>query len=468
MATATAEAAPTSTRYPPQAFFVIFTEGAERMSFYGLTAIMTSHMVKNLAFSEAEASIRSNIFNATVYLAPLFGGWLADRFLGRYRAILYISFCYVLGHAVLSAWDTRAGFYVGLALVAMGAGGIKPNVSVFMGDQFRPEQKSMLERAYGWFYFSINVGSFVGITLVSEVFERKYVWLAFLIPGIAMALALAIYWLGRNHYTKLPPTGPNPNGFFAVMRHVLTERKGLEAAKAKFPVESVQGVRAVYRIGLVFSFTSVFWALFFQYGGSWQLQADKLDRNMFGWTPGAGFISNLNTLFVLSLIPVMNAVYKRRELAGRPVAPLKKMQIGMYIAPLAFLCAFVLQLWLDRAVAAHSISMPHALFQAGQYFFLSLAEVLISITGLEFAFTQAPPSMKGVVMGMWFLCTSLGAQLSALVTKGFTLVMGEPINWQLFFLVFTGISVLAAVCFTFVARWYKPAHVELPEAAKAG
>src|SRR5438093_755717 len=105
--------------YPPQALYVIFTEGAERMSYYGLTAILTTHMVTNLGFTDAEAAIRFSIFSAMVYIAPLFGGWLADRFLGRYRAILYVSTAYVLGHAVLSGWETWMGLYVGCALVAL-------------------------------------------------------------------------------------------------------------------------------------------------------------------------------------------------------------------------------------------------------------------------------------------------------------------------------------------------------------
>ncbi|MBK7861538.1 MAG: MFS transporter [Archangiaceae bacterium] len=453
-----------STRYPPQAFFVIFTEGAERMSFYGLTAILTTHMSEHLGFSEANAVALFSIFSAVTYIAPLLGGWLADRFLGRYRTILFVSFGYVLGHVVLSAFENRFGLYLGCALIAMGAGGIKPNVSVFMGDQFRKDQEHMLERAYGWFYFSINVGSAIGITACSEVYERKQTALAFLIPAIAMGIALVIYYLGRNRYTRVPPTGPNPNGFFAVLGHLfsVTPQPGqsrLEAAGAKFPPQSITGVRAVYRIGFVFLFISAFWALFFQYGGSWQIQASKMNRELFGWSMGAGFYSNLNTVFVLSLIPIMNAVYKRRADAGHALTPIRKMTIGMFIAPLAFLAAWALQNRLDAALAAGQTA-PHAMLQAVQYFFLSLAEVLISITGLEFAFTQAPKEMKGVVMGMWFLCISLGAQLTALVAKAFSLVAGDPINWQSFFLVFFGISVAAAVGFSFVGKWYRPAHVE--------
>jgi POT family proton-dependent oligopeptide transporter len=442
-------------RYPPQAFYVIFTEGAERLSYYGLTAILATHLTRNLNFSDADSATFSFFFSGLVYFAPLLGGFVADRYLGRYRTILYVSLGYVLGHAVLSAWDTKTGVYVGCVLIAMGAGGIKPCVSAFMGDQFKPEQANLIERAYGWFYFAINVGSVIGILVVPYVFDRQSAWLAFLIPGIAMALALVIYVAGRGHYTKVPASGPRPDGFLAVVLGGGLTAKG----QAKFPPEAINGVRATFRIAAVFSFISVFWALFFQYNSSWQLQAEHMNRDVFGFQISAGHLSLYNSVFVLALIPVMNGIYKRRSAAGREVKPLTKMAIGMYIAPLGFLSALVLQRLLDQATAA-STPPPHALWQVAQYFFLSLAEVLISVTGLEFAFTQAPKSMKGAIMGVWFLTFSVGSTLSGLVAQAFSRFVSDPIDWQLFYGFFLVLALVAAVGFTFVARWYKPAHVE--------
>ncbi len=466
---AAASAAPAGTkpeRYPPQAFYVIGTEGAERFSFYGLTAILTLHMTRNLHFTDAQAVARFSIFNAMVYLAPLFGGFLSDRFIGRYRTILWVSFGYVLGHGVLAAWESVTGLYVGCLLIALGAGGIKPCVSAFMGDQFRPDQQHMIERAYGWFYFSINVGSSFGILLVPEVFERKGPSLAFALPGIAMAVALIIYVLGRKHYRKLPPTGPVKDGFFDVVLHAITEAKPkpgqsrLDASSPPLPQVAVNGVKATLQIAFVFLFVSVFWALFFQYGSSWVIQADRMNREIFGWNMSAGQVSLLNSIFVLSLIPVMNLIYKRAANAGREISALKKMTLGMYIASLAFVAALVLQIFVDRG------SNPHALWQVFQYFFLSLAEVLISVTGLEFAYTQAPPSMKSVIMGIWFLCISLGSVLTAVVAKGFASIVGDPIDWKLFYGFFFVLMLVAAVLFTLVARWYKPIHFE-PERTAA-
>jgi proton-dependent oligopeptide transporter, POT family len=447
-------------RYPPEAFYVIGTEGAERFSFYGLTAILTLHMIRNLHFTEAEAVARFSFFNALVYLAPLFGGWLSDRYFGRYRTILWVSFGYVLGHGILAVWTSITGLYVGCILIALGAGGIKPNVSAFMGDQFRPDQQRMIERAYGWFYFSINVGSSFGVLLVPEVFERKGASLAFALPGVAMAVALIIYIMGSRRYRKLPPTGSVPDGFFAVLFYAASSAKPaagqsrLDACAPRFSNNAVSGVRATLRIAVVFALVSVFWALFFQYGSSWVIQAERMNRDIFGWHMSSGQVSLLNSLFVLSLIPVMNAVYKRASEKGRALTPLRKMTIGMYIASLSFAAALVVQIFVDRG------QDPHALWQAFQYFFLSLAEVLISVTGLEFAYTQAPPSMKSVLMGVWFLCISLGSLLTGVVAKSFVAIVGEPIHWQMFYGFFFALMLVAAVLFTFVARWYKPVRFD--------
>ncbi len=126
------------------------------------------------------------------------------------------------------------------------------------------------------------------------------------------------------------------------------------------------------------------------------------------------------------------------------------MKLGMFISTLAFLCALALQWFIDKG------DNPHSLWQTGQYFFLSLAEVLISVTGLEFAYTQAPPSMKSAVMAVWFLCISIGGTLTGLMATGFSRVFGEPFDWKLFYAIFFGMMLIAAIAFSFVASWYKP------------
>src|SRR5512138_2158692 len=143
-------------RYPPQVKYIVGNEACESFSFHGMASILVLYMNEHLLYPERDARAAYHGFIMVSYLAPLVGGWIADRFLGRYATILRVSFAYVLGHAALATWGTRTGLAVGLALVV---GGIKPCVSAFVGDQFPPGERTLLQRVYAWFYWVINLGS---------------------------------------------------------------------------------------------------------------------------------------------------------------------------------------------------------------------------------------------------------------------------------------------------------------------
>ncbi len=178
-------------RYPPQVKYIVGNEACERFSFYGMASILVLYMNEGLLYPERDAKAYYHLFIMASFLTPLVGGWLADRFFGRYATILWISLAYVAGHAVLAAWETRTGLLVGLALVAAGAGGIKPSVSAFVGDQFRAEQATLLQRIYGWFYWIINLGSFTSKMAIPLLLLWRGPRVAFALPGVLMAIALA-------------------------------------------------------------------------------------------------------------------------------------------------------------------------------------------------------------------------------------------------------------------------------------
>jgi POT family proton-dependent oligopeptide transporter len=147
------------------------------------------------------------------------GGWLADRYWGRYWTILSISLFYCLGHATLAMFEgSRAGLFVGLTLLAIGAGGIKPCVSAFVGDQFGPNQDLVLRKVYGWFYWAINLGAAFGFFVIPMVRNKAgYSW-AFGVPGIFMALATLIFWFGTKYYVRQPPQRADRGaGFWTVV-----------------------------------------------------------------------------------------------------------------------------------------------------------------------------------------------------------------------------------------------------------
>ena len=202
---------------PAQTKYIVGNEACERFSFYGMRSILVAYMTGMLLMSKNEATEVVHLFIACTYLLPLLGAWLADRFLGRYRTIISISLLYCLGNAVLAmadfAGDVEARKWVlftGLAIIAIGAGGIKPCVSAFVGDQVPAEEKNgpTMTRLYAAFYWSINLGSFFSFLVIPWVRQNwGYSW-AFGIPGIFMALATLIFWLGRKKYNHVPPTQP--------------------------------------------------------------------------------------------------------------------------------------------------------------------------------------------------------------------------------------------------------------------
>src|SRR5438067_7837231 len=159
------------------------------------------------------------------------GAWLSDRFFCRYRTILWLSYGYVLGHAVLAAGDLGfrvPALFIGMGLIVIGQSGIKPNLSAFVGDQFQQQERHLLDRVYSWFYVAINVGSatsqfatpwlLAGCAIGAfKLCEHTAVAWAFGVPGILMALALVIYISGRRLYVKVPPAGRDPNSFAAVL-----------------------------------------------------------------------------------------------------------------------------------------------------------------------------------------------------------------------------------------------------------
>ncbi len=188
-------------RFPPQAKYIIGNEAAERFSFYGMRNILTVFLFDYL-FRNHPAATRGDdaqavfhLFVMGVYLFPLFGGPLADWVLGRYHTILWLSLVYVAGHACLAFLEgSTTGFYTGLFLIALGSGGIKPCVSAFVGDQFTEATRSLIPKMYGWFYWSINLGSFFASLSIPKLLKLYGPQVAFGVPGVLMAVATLIFW----------------------------------------------------------------------------------------------------------------------------------------------------------------------------------------------------------------------------------------------------------------------------------
>ena len=237
---------------PPGIPYIVGNEAAERFSYYGMRTILVPFMTKYLIdrsgeldlMPDEEAKFYYHLFLTAVYFCPLFGSILADWLLGKYRTILSLSIVYCLGHLALALDETRLGLTVGLTLIAVGSGGIKPCVSAHVGDQFGPRNQHLLTPVFNAFYFAINFGSFISTLLTPELlryFGPHYgPHVAFGVPGFLMLLATWCFWLGRYKFVHVPPAGA---GFW----------------RETF---SAEGIRALLKLLLIFAFVAVFWCLY--------------------------------------------------------------------------------------------------------------------------------------------------------------------------------------------------------------
>ena len=195
--------------HPIGFWFIFWGELAERSSFYGMKAILALYMVDILGFTKAKSGVYVSAFIMACYILPLAGGWIADRYLGKFRTIIYFAFPYVLGHIVIGEWQAPLGVIIALALLAGGSGTIKPNISTLMGLMYEKQgKKHLLTQAFSWFYGAINIGAAASIfvvplvrTKLGELYSPAFGYkVAFMVPAILMVISLFMFWLGKRHY----------------------------------------------------------------------------------------------------------------------------------------------------------------------------------------------------------------------------------------------------------------------------
>jgi POT family proton-dependent oligopeptide transporter len=450
-----------SNRFPPQIRYIIGNEASERFSFYGMRNILMvflmDYLLRNVnpdpALREATAKSHFHLFMSGVYFFPLIGGYLADRFLGKYRVILWLSLLYSAGQFCLALFvENIYGFYTGLFLVALGSGGIKPCVSAMVGDQFTAENKHLVKKVFAIFYWSINLGSFFASLFIPLALKHYGPAVAFSIPGVLMLIATFIYWAGRRHYVMIPPTGQNPHSFLKVVYSALGNLKErtpgqgwLSAARKAHPEEAIEGVRAVFRINLLLMPTiPFFWMLFDQKASTWVVQAKAMDPQVGSFTFQASQMQFINPALVMILIPLLAAVvYPAFQRLGWELTPLRRMPMGLIIGALSYVIAGYYQTVIEGGTRLNIA------WQIMPYIVLTVAEILVSTTGLEFAYTQAPREMKSVVQSLWLLNSTL-ANVAVAIAATLNIFAGSA---QFFF--YAGLAALAGVGMALMARRYK-------------
>ncbi|HEX2685974.1 MAG TPA: oligopeptide:H+ symporter [Kofleriaceae bacterium] len=501
-------------RMPRQIPFIIANEGCERFSFYGMRNILTPFLTTTLLLHLPKAergTAATEVFHTFVmgvYFFPLLGGWLADRWFGKYHTILWFSLIYSMGQGCLAAFpDDRTGFYTGLGLIAFGSGGIKPLVASFMGDQFDARTKHLAKLVFDAFYWIINVGSFAASLTMPWFLDELGPRIAFGIPGSLMLISTVVLYSGRHRYVMVPPAPTNPHSFLRVVRTALLARapgRGrpglavavlgsvlaagafalaftplldpvpaiclalvlllaaggagsamqLDRARGVHPDSAVDGVRSVLRVLILFALITPFWSLFDQKASTWVLQASSMTKP--AWFKPAQ-MQALNPALVMILIPFNNLVvfpWMRRR-GWNPTA-LRRMTTGIALTGVSWIIVGIMQLVIDGGT-----TFPIQ-WQVLPYMFLTLGEVLVSATGLEFAYSQAPHAMKGTLMSFFNLAVTVGSLWVLLANASIKRasvtqwIAGTGLSTTAFYMFFFAVfAFAAALAFGLYARRYR-------------
>ncbi|MBX3449631.1 MAG: POT family MFS transporter [Planctomycetaceae bacterium] len=434
---------------PPGVPYIVGNEAAERFSFYGMKAILTVYMTQFLVSSAGSLDVMSgeeakkyvHLFVASAYFFPIAGAILSDWLWGKYSTILWLSIVYCLGHLALAVVPGREGLFLGLFLIALGAGGIKPCVSAHVGDQFGEQNQHLLTRVFGWFYFSINFGAFFSTLLTPWLLAKYGHEVAFGVPGVLMFVATVVFWMGRNRFVHIPPAG---------------ERFIDETF-------SPEGLNAILRLIPLYLFVAIFWALYDQTASAWVLQAEEMNRNVImpSFDSEAGLVFReqpllssqlqaINPILVLIYIPLFSYVVYPLASKVITLTPLRKVGFGFFLTAAAFAISGMAQSLIDAG------AQPHISWQVWAYIVLTAAEILVSITCLEFSYTQAPNRMKSFIMSLYLLSVSLGNVLTSGVNAfienadGTSKLPGATYYWF-----FTTLMVVAAVLFVPYAVYFR-------------
>lgn len=485
MATEPSTAPPPKTTHPTGFWFIFFGELAERCSFYGMRGLLAFYLIHVFGKTKAEATEVVHLYIAGCFATGLLGGFVADRFLGKYWTIVLFSVPYVIGQFLVGLSDLTL-MYLALVILAFGSGVIKPNISTLMGmtyDQQRPGQELLRSRAFGYFYMAINVGSLLsyqvcpllrdyfgqvdpqtGLPASPESARTGYL-VGFLFPAVLMTAALIIFAAGRRYYAT----------------------ESVAANRAADAADGEGKWRLVGRLGGLFALVMFFWVVFDQKTTTWiYFAGDYLDiqfktpfevNGRTDWRLPPESLMSANPFLIICFVPLLNVLFARLAAAGVRVRPTDKMVAGFLLT--AGACAAHAIAGTVATNPDGTITRVSVLWQLAAYVSLTLAEVLIAVTGLELAYTAAPRSMKSFITAVWFVPIFFANLLSSQLAKTYpnTVKPGEvakpptfelygveffPLpqfaNAQGYFLALTLTLLVVAAAFVFVAMRFNRAQ----------
>lgn len=418
--------------------FFFWGEFAERCSYYGMRAILPLYLTTRIGLSDNDANEWYATFKMACYLLPLLGGFIADRYLGKYWTIVGFSVPYVIAQLLVGIEDQTVVMFA-LGLCAIGSGVIKPNISALMGltyDQQRPGNQQLRASAFLWFYFSVNIGALIslfGLPLIRNEFGYK---VAFLVPAAFMAMALFLFAIGKKHYA-VETVGPAP---------------------PKTPEEKAEQWRVLMRLFSVFGLMVFFWMIYEHNDVQWVFFArDHIDLRLADWAPnwlgGKDAEGNpnrmvapdqfqfINALCVLLLIVFFQWFWKVVDPTGKRVPQTTKILVGFLFTAAA---PGIMALAAQQTGGGAKVSM---LWIIGAYVILTLGEVLVYGTMLDLSYAYAPTRMKGFITACFLVTNTLGN----FINREYGKLYNTRLSPEQFFTIDAIVGVTAAIVFFFVA-----------------
>ena len=413
--------------HPKGLYILFFTEMWERFSYYGMRAILVLYLVAEaksnnagLGWSNGDALSLYGTYTMLVYVMSIPGGWIADRFFGQKKSVLYGGILLVAGHSILAVEQMWA-FYTGLGLIILGVGMLKPNISTMVGGLYK-QGDIRRDKGFTIFYIGINLGAFLSSLIVGYVGEVHGWHYGFGLAGIGMTLGLIQYILGQKHLKSV-------GNFIGDSENQLDKD-----ALAK-PLTKVEKDRIIV-LFVSFLLVIVFWGAFEQAGGLMNIYAkENTNRMLLGWEIPASWFQSLNAMFIIFLGTTVAAYWAKRKLHNKVSSSLFKMIVGLVVMGMGFF-------FMSAAALEFEASKESAMYWLVlAYLFHTVGELSLSPVALSYITKLAPVKYGSLMMGVYFAMTGFGNKIAGL--------LGESAEGLGEFAVFTGIAVFS-VAFGFI------------------
>jgi POT family proton-dependent oligopeptide transporter len=432
---------PPAERHPAALRMLFFTEMWERFSFYGMRALLVLYLVNSLDYTRADALALYGIYTGLVYLTPILGGYLADRYLGYRKAILIGGIVMAMGHFAMAF---PALLHLALGLLIIGNGFFKPNISTLLGTLYR-EHDPRRDGGFTIFYIGINLGALLSPLIAGTLGEKVGWHWGFASAGVGMLFGLTQFVLSQHQLgTAGLPRGKEKLGtrdwievlaIGALMIPVVYAVRGAWSAFAPvwnaMTIEIKVGIALAIFIGFLARqkttcsreewhrvlaivimgvFVIFFWMGFEQAGGTMNLFADKLtDRSVFGWEVPASYFQGVNPLLIVLLGPLFSIMWTRWDQSRFALSTPAKMGLGMIILGAGFVILAIAQ---GRADTVGKVG-PQWLICV--YLLHTIGELCLSPIGLSAVTKLAPVRLAALMMGVWFAASAIANYLAGIL-----------------------------------------------------